>query len=624
MNTAGKISLPLLVLLLAAILAMALPAAAWDDVPDDPEDDGDGVLESGESVWIEVDSCSSDCATEQEMEEFVNEEGAQEWVNDSPGGIDGEGTQFEVGQEYEVTYTYDWEGNVTGMTIEGVEEEEEPGIEIPESWDPPPQPAGWSCTPSDGENADRISDFGQVVSCPDSDNTWSAWSCDGPNQKKRTKTIRGCSGGSCYNSPGYPQVVNCIHGCQNGKCQPKADFTVSTTSSSETQKELSLNASPSEDPYSGSNLTYAWSFSDGTNDTGASVTKSIPADIPTQVTLIVTTAGLTGDIQAPDNGTTASKTSGGPEIQINAEPAPTSGSPAAVDAVGTTDDDDPSGTLLTYEWDYESDGTIDETFNPANSADPSAEPGTHVFTASGLTTIWLRVTDPGGLFSTATETIDVQNRPPEVDFTIIPRGGFAPLQVDCIDETTDPEGHALVAYEWVFEPGATASTQNADYTYTTSGTHTITLTVEDEYGAKGTLSKTINAAKISSISMLNATNPETVTEPAYILFACSDSTNIRLQYLDVKGEEIFPAETLSCGETPSTRMKSGFLESGAYQIAATIVDASGTPDPSCQNCPKTTFFIVGRDLPEIRGPETNLVLVAAIGLFVLIATRRKK
>lgn len=49
----------------------------------------------------------------------------------------------------------------------------------------------------------------------------------------------------------------------------------------------------------------------------------------------------------------------------------------------------------------------------------------------------------------------------------------------------------IVSYEWDFGGGNKASTANASYTFTSIGSHTVTLKVKDDYGCERTVSKTI-------------------------------------------------------------------------------------------------------------------------------------
>jgi thermitase len=75
------------------------------------------------------------------------------------------------------------------------------------------------------------------------------------------------------------------------------------------------------------------------------------------------------------------------------------------------------------------------------------------------------------------------NYAPVAHVTVFPDAGQAPIEV-AVDasESYDPDGE-IITYHWDFGDGTTASGIDAKHTYTTEGTHTITLTVTDIMGA---------------------------------------------------------------------------------------------------------------------------------------------
>lgn len=81
------------------------------------------------------------------------------------------------------------------------------------------------------------------------------------------------------------------------------------------------------------------------------------------------------------------------------------------DGTGSTD---PEGAALSYEWDFDNDGTADATGATAE----------HTFTDNGVYDARLTVTDPDGKTGTTTIPITVGNTRPEVDFHAPPTGAF--------------------------------------------------------------------------------------------------------------------------------------------------------------------------------------------------------
>ncbi len=119
-----------------------------------------------------------------------------------------------------------------------------------------------------------------------------------------------------------------------------------------------------------------------------------------------------------------------PQPKISADPISGSSAPLTVkfDASGSTD---PEGGALTYEWDFDGNGTFDATGATAS----------HTYTALGAYTARLRVTDPEGRRGLTSTTISVGNVAPTVTVGTPANGSFftwgdaVPFTVT----TSDPE-----------------------------------------------------------------------------------------------------------------------------------------------------------------------------------------
>ena len=81
--------------------------------------------------------------------------------------------------------------------------------------------------------------------------------------------------------------------------------------------------------------------------------------------------------------------------------------PLTVNFDGTASTDPENGTL-TYAWDLDGDGAYDDS----TAARPS-----FTYRSPGTVTVRLRVTDPGGLTGTTTDTITI-GAPPTVSITV--------------------------------------------------------------------------------------------------------------------------------------------------------------------------------------------------------------
>jgi PKD repeat protein/glucose/arabinose dehydrogenase len=74
---------------------------------------------------------------------------------------------------------------------------------------------------------------------------------------------------------------------------------------------------------------------------------------------------------------------------------------------------------------------------------------------------------------------------PQVTVEASPTEGPAPLEVTFSGTATSPEGHDIVAYEWDFDDGTTATGSDAEHTYTEAGEYLAVLTATDAEGRQG-------------------------------------------------------------------------------------------------------------------------------------------
>ena len=129
-----------------------------------------------------------------------------------------------------------------------------------------------------------------------------------------------------------------------------------------------------------------------------------------------------------------------------------------------------SGDPTSWAWDFENDGVIDST-----EQNPS-----FTYTAAGTYSVNLTVTNGAGSDTvTKADYITVASGvAPVADFTTTPLSGEVPLAIQFTDASTN----VPTSWAWDFGDGTTATEQNPEHTYTTTGTYTVNLTVANDAG----------------------------------------------------------------------------------------------------------------------------------------------
>jgi len=233
-----------------------------------------------------------------------------------------------------------------------------------------------------------------------------------------------------------------------------------------------------------------------------------------------------------------------------------------------------SGTVSSYAWDFDNDGTVDST-----EQSPS-----YTYESAGTYTVNLTVSNSDGSDSEVkTEYIVVSEplpAPPVALFSATPTSGEAPLTVQFTDESTGSPASWL----WDFGDGSTASEQNVSHTYTSAGNYTVTLTVSNAGGSD-------EEVKAECITV---TGPP-VSEPDLFVSA-----------LTINAGEIFANEA----NTISAKVEnSGTAAAGSFTVSFAVngVDMNATVD-SLSAGANTTLSITD---PTIRAFGDSVEITAA-------------
>jgi PKD repeat protein len=139
---------------------------------------------------------------------------------------------------------------------------------------------------------------------------------------------------------------------------------------------------------------------------------------------------------------------------------------------------------LSEQWDLDGDGVFDD------ASGPTAE---RSFSHSGDRTVSLQVSDANGLTAVASQTVPVQNRPPNASFEYSPVSPQTNETVTFTSTSTDSDG-TVKSTLWdldndgQFDDGSGVTVQRS---FRTAGSYTVQLRVNDDHGVASFTSQTV-------------------------------------------------------------------------------------------------------------------------------------
>jgi len=274
---------------------------------------------------------------------------------------------------------------------------------------------------------------------------------------------------------------------------PVAAFT-STPPNPLVGSPVLFNGSGSYDP-DGMIVSFSWSFGDGSIGAGPTASHAYGAAGTYPVTLTVT------DNRGASDTETQSVSVG----SLNQPPTaaftvtPPSASIGEWIQLNGSASSDPDGFIAGYSW----------TFGDG-SAPATGSVVFHRFTAAGLYTITLTVTDNGGTTDTQMYALRVgaANLPPHAAATASPNPTTV-LQWVRFDgsASADPDG-TIASYSWSFGDGTPPATGSVVFhQFTSMGTYPVTLTVTDNGGAtdSGTVSVLVSTTNQPPVAVFGYT-----------------------------------------------------------------------------------------------------------------------
>lgn len=253
----------------------------------------------------------------------------------------------------------------------------------------------------------------------------------------------------------------------------------------------------------------------------------------------------------PPNGTPIASFSFSPT-------APTSFTPVNFDASSSRDDD---GVIVSYDWRF------------GDGATGSGVRTSHAYTAPGQYEATLTVTDDRNSRASVTKTVTVSASPaPTADFSCSPANPAPRQEVTCnASASKAAPGRTIVAYDWDMGNGRTRTGVQVTTSYDPPGTYTITLTVTDDVGLKGTASKTI-AVSATAPGALVADFVFSPTDPVAGVTAVQfDASASSPQASITSYEWNFGDGALGTG----LRTSHTYAVAGTYNVTLVVRDANG-------------------------------------------------
>ena len=248
-----------------------------------------------------------------------------------------------------------------------------------------------------------------------------------------------------------------------------------------------------------------------------------------------------------------------------------------LNSTGTIDRD---GTIASYAWDLNNDGTTDATTATAVAT----------FNAPGTYTVKLTVIDNNGASSTSTKQVSVTAVAPTSSFNATPSNGDQPLNVlfDASASAANSPGGSITSYEWDFTSDNIydATGVTTTHLYTTAGNFTAKLRVTDSNGTQATSTRPIsvlpNLAPIPNAGppaeILTSSFPATRTlTGTYTDDGKPSGATYSYQWSLVNGP---PGGTLTFVAADALITGAQFPTPGIYTLRLTVsdTDLSGTSD----------------------------------------------
>lgn len=261
------------------------------------------------------------------------------------------------------------------------------------------------------------------------------------------------------------------------------------------------------------------------------------------------------------------------------------GEQVSLDASGSSDDQ----SISEYRWDFDGDGSVDET--------TSSSTITHNYANAGSYDATVTVADGGGNTDSDTVTVTVEedgDTTPPTTRADVPENVTAGESFEVnASESTDDVG--IEQYRWDFDGAVLKGGETVSHTFSQPGTYDVTLTVIDAAGNSDNVTETVTVESADNSDTTPPVakawaNPETAETGEDIDFVGENSTD-NVGIVDYTWE--FDDGTTMSGS--DVYVMHSFDTAGEHTATLTVTDAAGNND--------STTVTVTVEQADVTDPE---------------------
>jgi gliding motility-associated-like protein len=320
---------------------------------------------------------------------------------------------------------------------------------------------------------------------------------------------------------------------------------------------------------------FSWDFGDGStilsggSVIGASVSHIYPQSGNYNVTLVVTDrVGCKDTLVKPlymrVNGPVANFAPSVPGSCLNS-------------AIVFTDSSTNDGLNPIQQWIWEyGDGNTDTLTGP---------PFQHTYTAAGVYTVGLWVTDSKGCRDSVIKASSLIISRPEARFTSPDSVSCPNRPINFVNQSIGPN----LTYQWTFGDGGTSTDPNPVHNYAADGNYTVTLAIIDQYGCVDTLRRQAYVTIVSPIADFTLSDTLSICPPLLVQFTNTSTISNTINW--------------DFGDNTSAQIANPshfYTSAGVYTIRLTVTGPGG-----CTDFKEKTI--------RVRGPQGSFTYGPTVG-----------